>query len=133
MKKLLLVALLAIGVSAVSYAQGGFQRPTPEAQVTTLKTQVTGITDAQAAKILSIYTAQGKKRDSLMAAANGDFQSVGPAMQAMRTETPAKIKAVLTADQQKQFDAIPAPQRGPGGGGPGGPGGGAPGGGAPRN
>jgi len=124
MKKLLLVALLAIGVSAVSFAQG-FTPPTPAEQVATLKTQVTGITDAQAGKILAIYTALGKSRDSVMAA-GGDFSAIRP----LRTASNAKVKALLTADQQKQFDAIP--QRGPGGGGPGGPGGGAPGG-APRN
>ena len=115
MKKLLLVALLAIGVSAVSFAQGRPQR-TPAEQLETLKTQVTGITDAQSAKILAIYAAQTKSNDSLRAAAGDDFQSMFPKMQALRTANSAKIKAVLTADQQKAFDAIP--QRGPGGGGP---------------
>jgi len=129
MKKLLLVALLALGVNVASHAQG-FQQRTPAEQVDRLKTQITGITDDQTAKLVAIYTASAKRSDSLRAAANGDFQSMAPKMQEIRTAQSAKVKAILTADQQKQFDAIP--QRGPGGG-PGGPGGGAPGGGAPRN
>jgi len=127
MKKLLLVALLAIGVSAASFAQG-FQRPTPEAQVESLKTGgVTGITADQSTKLIAIYTAAGKSQDSLMQALNGDFGSMREKMTPLRAAQTAKIKAVLTADQQKQFDAIPP--RGRGQGGPGG----APGGGAPRN
>ncbi len=120
------MALLAIGVSAVSYAQGGpggFTPPTPAEQVATLKTNIKDLSDAQSAKILAIYTAQTKSNDSLRTAANGDFQSMMPKMQELRTSYTAKIKAVLTADQQKAFDAIP--RRGFGGG----PGGGGP----PRN
>ncbi|MEO8886027.1 MAG: hypothetical protein ABI367_08190 [Mucilaginibacter sp.] len=114
MKKLVLVCFFAL-VASASFAQGRPQQ-TPAQQLERLKTQVTGITADQETKITAIYAAQGKTRDSLMAAANGDFQSVMPAFQAMRTSGNAKIKAVLTADQQKQFDAIP--QRGPGGGAP---------------
>jgi hypothetical protein len=36
-------------------------------------------------------------------------------MMAMRTDDRAKVRALLTADQQTKFDAMP--QRGPGGGG----------------
>lgn len=128
MKKLLLVALLAIGTSAMSFAQGGpggggRMGGTPEQQLERLKGAVTGITADQEAKIKVIYAAQAKSNDSLRAAAGDDFQSMIPKMQALRTSNQAKIKAVLTADQQKQFDAMPQ-GRGPGGGGPGG---------APRN
>ena len=118
MKKLLLVALLAIGTSAMSFAQGGpgggRMGGTPEQQLERLKAAVTGITADQEAKIKVIYAAQAKSNDSLRAAAGDDFQSMFPKMQALRTANNAKIKALLTADQQKQFDAIP--QRGPGGG-----------------
>ena len=115
MKKLLLVALLAVGTSAMSFAQGGpGGGRTPEAQLERLKGAVTGITADQETKIKAIYAVQAKKQDSLRTAANGDFAAMGPAMQTMRTETSAKIKAVLTADQQKAFDAMPQ-GRGPGG------------------
>jgi periplasmic protein CpxP/Spy len=137
MKKLLLVCLLALGTSAMSFAQGGpggggRMGGTPEQQLERLKAAVTGITADQEAKIKVIYAAQTKSMDSLRTAAGDDFQSMIPKMQPLRAGYSAKVKALLTADQQKQFDAIPQ-GRGPGGGGPGGPGGGgAPGGGAPR-
>ncbi len=127
MKKLLLVALLAIGTSAMSFAQGGpggggFQR-TPAQRVERLKGAVTGITADQEAKLTAIYTASSARQDSLMKALNGDMGSMREKMAPITAQTNAKIKAVLTADQQKQFDAMPQ-GRGPGG---------APGGGAPRN
>ena len=129
MKKLLLVCLLAIGASAMSFAQGGpgggGQRGggTPEQQLERLKTQITGITDAQSTKLLAIYTASAKSTDSLRTATGVDraeYREKSAPITAART---AKIKAVLTADQQKAFDAIP-PRGGFGGGA---------GGGAPRN
>ena len=130
MKKLLLVALLAIGTSAVSFAQGGggqgggMRGWTPEQQLERLKAGVAGITADQETKITAIYTAQTKSTDSLRAAANGDMQSIFPKFQALRTASNAKIKALLTADQAKAWDALPQNQ--PRQGGPGG-------GGAPRN
>ena len=115
MKKLLLVALLAIGVSAASYAQGGpgggmRGGGTPEQQLERIKTQITGITADQEAKLKVIYAAQTKSNDSLRAAAGDDMQSMFPKMQAIRTANSAKIKAILTADQQKAWDALPQNQ-----------------------
>ena len=130
MKKLLLVCLLAVGASAMSFAQGGpgggGGRPqqTPEQQLERLKTQITGITDAQSTKLLAIYAASAKRTDSLRTALNGDFASMREKSAPITAERTAKIKAVLTADQQKAFDALPQ--------GRGGFGGGAPGGGGPR-
>ncbi len=114
MKKVLLVCALALGISAASFAQGPPRR-TPDESVAQLKTQITGITDAQAAKLKLVFEAQGKKRDSIMAKANGDIQSVMPDLQKMRETNPAQIKAILTPEQAAAYDKIP---RGPGGGGP---------------
>jgi hypothetical protein len=112
MKKVLLVALLAIGVSAASYAQGGPGGRTPEAQLEQLKTQVTGITDAQSAKLKVIFEAAGKTRDSLMAAGQnggGDMSTMMATFTKMNDAQAAKVKAVLTAEQlpayQKVLDA----------------------------
>lgn len=106
MKKVLLVCALALGVSAVSYAQGPPRR-SPEEQVTQLKTQVTGITDAQAAKLKTVYEAQAKSMDSLMN--GGGMQGGFEGFQKVMTANDNKIKAVLTAEQsaayQKQIDA----------------------------
>jgi len=120
MKKVLLVCALALGFSAASFAQGPPQR-TPDERVTSLKAQITGITDAQSAKLKLVYEAQAKTQDSLMKGmqAGGDRDAMMAAFTKMREGTNAKIKAVLTAEQQAAFDKIP--QRGPGGGGGGGP------------
>jgi len=117
MKKVLLVALLAIGVSAASYAQGGpggggFGR-TPAEQAEALKTSLS-LTADQVTKVTAVYTAQTKKRDSLFQAgggpgAGGDFQAMMATMTKMNDETNAKIKAILTPQQlpafQKEIDA----------------------------
>ena len=116
MKKLLFVCLFVVGASAMSFAQGP-QRPTPDAQLERLKGAVTGISADQSTKLLAIYTAAGKSQDSLIATANGDFSSIREKMAPLRAAQSAKIKALLTADQQKQFDAMPQ-GRGPGGGAP---------------
>ena len=104
MKKVLLAALLAIGVSTVSFAQGP---PSPEEELAGLKTSLT-LTDVQVAKVKPIVDAQAKSRDSLFQAANGDFQTAIPKMMTMMTTSSTKIKALLTADQakiyQKQLD-----------------------------
>lgn len=102
MKKLLLVCAFVIGVSAVSLAQGGGRR-TPKEQTDQLKEKVAGITDDQAAKITAVYTEIAKKRDSIRTAANGDMQAMMGAMMKMQPVNDAKIKAVLTADQAKEY------------------------------
>jgi periplasmic protein CpxP/Spy len=130
MKKLLLVCLLAVGASAMSFAQGGpgggFQQRTPAEQVDRLKTQITGITDAQTTKLVAIYTAAAKRTDSLRTALGNDMSAYREKAQPITAARTAQVKAVLTADQQKAFDALPPQGRGGFGGGAGAPGGGAP-------
>jgi periplasmic protein CpxP/Spy len=121
MKKLLLVCFFLLGISAASYAQGGGrQRQTPEQQTAALKESLK-LTDDQAAKIKVILTQQGKVRDSLFQAANGDFSSIREKMMPLQTATATKVKAVLTKEQaeayQKQMDERRARfQQGGGGG-----------------
>jgi len=105
MKKLVLVFAFVIGVSAVSFAQGGGRR-TPKEQTDRLKEQIAGITDDQATKITTVYTEAGKKRDSLMKASNGDRQAMRGAYMKMMPATDAKIKAILTADQAKEYQKM---------------------------
>jgi len=140
MKKLILAACFVIGATAMSFAQGGGGAgggggqgggrgmvQDPAARAKRLQTTLT-LTDDQTTKITAIYAAQQPKMDSLRKAANGDFQSMMPAMQAMNTATNAKIKALLTKEQADAFDKMPQGGRGGqgGGGGRGGAGGGTP-------
>jgi len=107
MKKLLLVCALVIGISAASHAQGGGRR-TPDQQVEQLKTQITGITDDQAAKIKAVYVSAAKTRDSLMTAAQGggDRSAMMQSFMKMQATNDTKIKAVLTADQATAYQKI---------------------------
>lgn len=105
MKKVFLVAAFVLGISAMGFAQGP---PSPEEQTASLKSSLT-LTDAQTAKVKVINETSAKSRDSLFAAANGDWQSAIPKMIKMMEASNAKIKAVLTPEQaaifQKQVDA----------------------------
>ncbi len=107
MKKLLLVALLAIGVSSVSLAQGP---PSPDEQLAQLKTSL-NLTDAQVAKAKPIFVASGKVMDSLfqsMQNGGGDPSKMFAGFNKMNTDQETKIKAILTPEQtkiyQKQID-----------------------------
>jgi len=106
MKKLLLVCAFVIGVSAVSFAQGGGRMRSPKDQVDRLKTQITGITDDQATKLTAVYTDAGKKRDSLRQAAGDDRQAMMSAYMKMQPAIDTKIKAILTADQAKEYQKM---------------------------
>ncbi|MBS1528431.1 MAG: Spy/CpxP family protein refolding chaperone [Bacteroidetes bacterium] len=100
MKKFLLVCCVLLGLTAVSRAQGGGMRRSPEERAKQLQTQLK-LTDDQTAKITAIYQAQSVKVDSIRNA-GGDFSAMRPLMQA----TNEKIKAVLTADQAAEYDKM---------------------------
>lgn len=107
MKKVLLVCAFVIGVSAVSFAQGGGRmRMTPKESVDRLKEQITGITDDQTTKLTAVYTDAGKKRDSIRTAAGDDRQAMMAGMMKMQPTTDAKIKAILTADQAAAYQKM---------------------------
>ena len=116
MRKFFLMCCILLGITAVSRAQGGGQRRTPEERAKMLQTQLK-LTDDQTAKVTAIYKAQTVRIDSLRNA-GGDRSAFMPIIQA----TNEKIKAVLTPDQaaayQKMMDERRARmQQGGGGGG----------------
>ncbi len=121
MKRILLLCCFLIGISAVSRAQGGYQRMSPADQAKQLQTQLT-LTDDQTTKITAILQAQATKRDSIRTASNGDRDAMMQAMRPLMQATQTQIKAVLTPDQatayQKMLDERRARmQQGGGGGG----------------
>ncbi len=123
MKKVLLVGAFVLGVSAVSLAQGGpggggrMGGGTPEQRIDRLKTSVTGITDAQVAKLTTVYQAESKSRDSLMAALGDDRSAMREKMAPITASTTAKLKGILTPDQFAAYEKAQA-ARMQGGGGP---------------
>jgi len=132
LKTLLTAAVLGLAVlPALSYAQppaggggpggpggGGRRGQTPEQQIARLEEAVGTLTAEQKTKITAIYTKAATDRAAL---APEDRR--GQKGQDMTAATNKEIRALLTPDQQKKFDAMPPMGRGPGG--PGGPGGGA--------
>ena len=122
MKKILMVCFLVLGISAVSFAQGGGRR-SPEEQAKGLQTQLK-LTDDQTAKVTAIYQTQAKAMDSVRTASNGDRQAMMQAMRPMREATTTKIKALLTPEQVTAFEKMQAEmqqrmrQGGQGGGNP---------------
>ena len=105
MKKFLLICCFLVGITAVSRAQGGGQRRTPEEQAKQLQTQLK-LTDDQTTKITAIFQAQTTKRDSIRTAANGDRQAMMQGMMPLMQDTNNKIKAVLTPDQATAYDKM---------------------------
>ncbi|MDB5133901.1 MAG: hypothetical protein JWP37_504 [Mucilaginibacter sp.] len=105
MKKFLLMCCFLIGITAVSRAQGGGQRRSPEDQAKQLQTQLS-LNDDQTAKITAIYKVQATKRDSIRTASNGDREAMMKSMMPLMMSTNDKIKAILTADQATAYDKI---------------------------
>lgn len=107
MRKLILIAMLATGVSAVSFAQGPMR--SPEEQVAALKTSLT-LNDDQVAKVTALYQARAKVIDSVRNNTTGDdMQAMFKKIVPIYTTYNDKVKALLTPEQapifQKQVDA----------------------------
>ena len=105
MKKFLLMCCFLIGITAVSRAQGGGMRRSPEDRAKDLQTQLK-LTDDQTTKITAIYKTQSAKMDSVRTAANGDRDAMRSAMMPLMKDSNDKIKAVLTPDQATAYDKI---------------------------
>lgn len=105
MKKLLLMCCILLGFTAISRAQGGGMRMSPEDRAKQLQTQLK-LTDDQTAKVTTIYKAQATRMDSIRTAANGDRSAMRQAMMPLIKDTNDKVKAVLTADQAAQYDKM---------------------------
>jgi protein CpxP len=105
MKKILLMCCFLIGISAISRAQGGGMRRSPEEMAKGLQTQLK-LTDDQTAKITTIYKDQSVKMDSIRTAANGDRDAMRQARMPIMKATNDKVKAILTPEQSTAYDAL---------------------------
>jgi len=120
MKKFLLMCCFLLGITAVSRAQGGGQRMSPEDRAKQMQTSLK-LTDDQTTKVTAILKVQATKMDSIRTAANGDRSAMRTAMGPLRETTNTQIKAILTPEQatayQKMQDEMRARMQGGGGGG----------------
>lgn len=99
MRKLILVCLFLVGMSAVSFAQGS---GTPADRAAALKNSL-ALNDDQTAKVTAIYTAHNKSMDSLKKQDNGDYGAMMKKMMPVIMSTNDKIKAVLNPTQAATF------------------------------
>ena len=111
-KTIIALAVVMLAGSASTFAQGGFQMPTPEERVkrvhfkadSAFKLDETKMKDMDAA-YLDYYKAQDKVREEAMASAGGDRDAMRAAMQEKMKpfmETlDAKVKPILGDDKFK--------------------------------
>ena len=123
MKKMIKMALMSAAmfmmVATVAKAQGGGGGGAGRGAgrggnvMTTLFKDIT-LTDTQKAKADSIVAFYNEKSTEIRASANGDMASVMPKMQENTKLRNDALKAILTDEQKKVFDANVAaqPQRG---------------------
>jgi periplasmic protein CpxP/Spy len=97
MKKLLLICCFLVGFTAITRAQGGGMRMSPEDRVAAMKTKL-NLTDDQSAKILAIFKWAAAKRDSIRNA-GGDRDAMRPVMM----QSNQQVQAVLTDDQKAAY------------------------------
>jgi protein CpxP len=119
MKKLMLICMFLLGVTAVTRAQGGGQRMSPADRAKQMQTQLK-LSDDQTAKITAVLQMQSTKMDSVRTAANGDRDAMRSGMMPIRTKANDQIKAILTPEQATAYEKMMADmraQRGGGGGG----------------
>jgi len=95
MKKLILVCLFLLGISAVGFAQAG---NTPADKAGRLKTALT-LTDDQTVKVTAIYANQDRRTDSLKAHDNGDYGAMTKKMVPILMASNDQIMMILNKDQ----------------------------------
>ena len=107
---------------------GGMRRMTPEQRVDRIGKEL-GLTAAQKTKVLAIYKASADQGKKIFEDKKMTREQKMAAFEKFRDANTKKIKAILTKDQIKKYEAMLARRRMGGPGGPGGrPGGpGAPG------
>ena len=105
MKKLLLMCCFLVGITAVTHAQGGGMRRSPDERAKQLQKQLS-LNDDQTAKITAIYKSQTPKMDSIRTAANGDRQAMMQGIMPLMQDANTRIKAILTPDQATAYQKI---------------------------
>lgn len=128
----------AMGMGGGGGGGGGWTPPTAEerAQRFDKLCEDLGVDETQKAEIQKLYDAYTEQTQALRENEDLDRDARRAEMRKLREERTAKVKALLTEEQQAKYDELTARRGGggPGGGGPGGGGpgmGGGPGGGGP--
>lgn len=105
MKSAIRAACVLFGLLAVvstAFPQGRMD-PTERAKM--LKERLT-LTDEQTIKVTDILTASQAEMQKLRDASGGDREAMRAGMQDLRRKTDAKITALLTEKQKKEFEKL---------------------------
>jgi periplasmic protein CpxP/Spy len=86
-------------------AQAQRMRMSPEEQAKVLKDSLS-LTDEQTTKITTILKDAREETTTLMSQNKDDRDAMRSSMQAMQKKTDTQIKAVLTEEQTKKYDAL---------------------------
>jgi hypothetical protein len=103
----MMVAVMVLAVTSVGQAQGGGGGRGGNRVMAVLKDSMK-VSEAILTKADSIQKAFAEKRQPLMEAARGGDADARGKMAALQTEQTAAIKALLTPEQQAQYDKIMA-------------------------
>jgi protein CpxP len=105
MKKLFLICCLFIGLTSAGYAQTHPATSDPAEKAKGLQKQLK-LTDAQTAKVATIYTESADKFKKIKVAEKGNTNKMLVDIAPLRTETIKKIKGVLTPEQKVKYDKL---------------------------
>lgn len=124
MKKLVVMVIAMVAISAVASAQGGgFNRRTPEERAASIHAKLDSAFKLEPAKLATLdtalvvlYKAQDKKREEFMSGGTmPDRETMQAEMKKFSDSRDEMIKAVLTADQfaiwKEKIEPSMRPQR----------------------
>ena len=122
-KTIIALSVLLLTGTISSFAQGGFQMPTPEERLKRVHFKLDSAFKLDAAKMtqvdtifLNSYKEQDKMREEFMSSGNQDFQAMREKMQPINDARDAKLKPLLGDDNYKIWkEGIEPTLRGRGG------------------
>lgn len=109
MKKLLMICGMLFGVITFAHAQGGNRNGTPEERATKSTAQLTEkltLNADQQTKVHDILLDQNTQMNKASEEAGDDRKAMRTKMMTLMQSNNEKIKAVLTDDQKKAYDAF---------------------------
>ena len=106
MKKVLLICCLLIGVTSANYAQANKPGTTDPAEKAKGLQRQLKLTDAQTAKIATIYQESAQKFEKIKKDEKGNTNKMTEDIKPLRAATIKKIKAILTPTQKVKYDKL---------------------------
>lgn len=106
-KRLLFTTIIMLGCMQMlsSATQAQHMRMSPQDQAKALKDSLSLTTD-QTTKITQVLEDAREEMTTLMSQNNDDRDAVRSSMQEIQKKTDAQIKAILTEEQAKKYDAL---------------------------